>query len=224
VGGRLAPNPPVQSQAMQADYSVEVGGDAAALEIPWRSADGAVRYFDLHARPELLLEIEEARRFRELGEFLAVVNAPGSPLATAKCDVWATHELNAEEAIFGAPLKLASYVDLVFNGEERLSFPQHEEFARALCALLNKAPEIPSAAEFVIRRCYFHDPNDDPNDSPSEPGVPAGADSQDGYCVCFYLSGYGDEETDARQRWNIGMKLVQNAILQLSVRRAATRQ
>jgi hypothetical protein len=209
---------------MQADYSVELGGDAAALEIPWRSADGAARYFDLHARPELLLEIDEARRFRELGEFLAVVNAPGSPLASAKCDVWATRELNAEEAIFGAPLKLASYVDLVFTGEQRFSFPAHEDFARALCALLNKAPEMPSAAEFVIRRCYFHQDVAPPPSATNPSEETSAVDSQAGYCLTFYLSGYGDEETDARQRWNIGMKLVQNAILQLSVRRAATRQ
>jgi len=209
---------------MQADYSVELGGDAAALEIPWRSHDGAARYFDLHARPELLLEIDEARRFRELGEFLAVVNAPGSPLASAKCDVYATRELNAEEAIFGAPLKLASYVDLVFIGEQRFSFPANEDFARALCALLNKAPEMPSAAEFVIRRCYFHLDVARPPSAESPSGEAAAVDSQAGYCLTFYLSGYGDEETDARQRWNIGMKLVQNAILQLSVRRAASRQ
>lgn len=211
---------------MQADYSVEIGGEAPALEIPWRSVDGAARYFDLHVRPELLLEIDEAQRFRELGEFLAVVNAPGSPLATAKCDVWATRELNAEEAIFGAPLKLASYVDLVFGGEERFSFPQHEEFARALCALLNKAPEMPSAAEFVIRRCYFHPAGVQLGATESASGEEAARETEplDGYCVSFYLSGYGDEETDARQRWAIGMKLVQNAILQLSVRRSASRQ
>ncbi len=200
---------------MQAEYAIEVGGDAPALELPWASDDGAVRYFDLRTRPELLLEIAEAQRFRELGEFLAIVNSPTSLLGTAKCDVWATHELSEEEAAFGASLKLASYVDLVFAHAGRTSLPQHEEFARAICGLLSKAPEIPSAAEFVIRRCYFHDAA-----AGARPGPPR-ADSDDGYCITFYLAGYADDEADARQRWTIGLKLVQNAILQLAPRSSA---
>ena len=32
---------------MQADFSVELGRDAPALEIPWRSDDPHIRYFDL---------------------------------------------------------------------------------------------------------------------------------------------------------------------------------
>jgi hypothetical protein len=211
--------------SMQADFAVEIGGDAPALELPWASDDGALRFLDLHARPELLLEIEEARRFRELGEFLATVNTPGSALATAKCDVWATHELTEEEATFGASLKLASYVDLVFTHAARASFAHHEEFARALCGLLAKAPEIPSAAEFVIRRCYFHSPFADgprpPSAGKTQPAASRHNDSEDGYCITFYLSSYADDEADARQRWTIGLKLVQNAILQIGSRFAA---
>src|SRR5262249_38157634 len=162
---------------MHADFAVELGPDASALEMPWRSDNGELRYFDLHSRPELLLEIREAQRFRELGEFLAVLNAPASPLASAKCDVWATREMSAEEEVFGAAIKLASYVDLLLPEEARYSLPAHEEFSRAICALLSKAPEMPSAAEFIVRRCYFHT-SDPPTD-----------DSRDGYCITFYLSG-----------------------------------
>jgi hypothetical protein len=41
--------------------------------------------------------------------------------------------------------------------------------------------------------------------------------------VTFYLYGYGDEEAEARQRWAIALKVVENALLQLSAsqRRAA---
>ena len=35
---------------MQADFSVELGGDAPALEIPWRSDDPHVCYYDLKKR------------------------------------------------------------------------------------------------------------------------------------------------------------------------------
>ena len=54
---------------MQADFSVELGGDASALEIPWRSDDPYVRYFDLKIHPELVLQIPEAVAYPELATF-----------------------------------------------------------------------------------------------------------------------------------------------------------
>ena len=42
---------------MEAEFSVELGPDAPALELPWTSPDGKQRFFDLRTRPELLLEI-----------------------------------------------------------------------------------------------------------------------------------------------------------------------
>ena len=38
----------------------------------------------------------------ELGDFLAAVNSPAGILETAKCDAWASTEINPEEEIFGA--------------------------------------------------------------------------------------------------------------------------
>ena len=43
-------------------------------------------------------------------------------------------------------------------------------------------------------------------------------DSRLGFYLTFYLSGYGSDATEARARWNVGLKLVENALLQLSVR------
>jgi hypothetical protein len=91
-------------------------------------------------------------------------------------------------------------VDLLLSDERgRLSFSEHEQWAKRLMDLLKKAPEIPAAAEFLIRRCYYH-----------------GADGmRDGFYVTFYLFGYGEDEPQARQRWAIGLKLAGNAIRQL---------
>ena len=97
---------------MQADFYVELGGDAPALEIPWRSDDPCVRYFDLKKHPELVQEIPEAVAYPELGAFLARMNAVEFPLATAKCDAWVSSEISPEEEIFG-DRKFVSYVDLV---------------------------------------------------------------------------------------------------------------
>jgi hypothetical protein len=109
--------------------------------------------------------------------------------------------MNPEEVIFGAAHKFGSYVDLLFSDEQkRCSFPEHENLAKRLNQLLRRVPEIAAAAEFLIRRCYYH-----------------GKENRDGFYLTFYLFGYGDDEIQSRQQWAIGLKLVQNAIRQLSV-------
>ena len=186
---------------MQADFAVELGADDETLEMPWAAEAGGPRYCDLKRHLELLPNIEEALRVQELAEFLCAVNAPAGILESAKCDVWSSTELNAEEEIFGATQKFGSYVDILFSDARcRFSFPEHENIAKRLTQLLQRAPEIPAAAEFLIRRCYYHDAEK----------------TRDGFYITFYLFGYGDDEIQSRQRWAIGLTLVQNAIRQLS--------
>jgi hypothetical protein len=188
---------------VEADFAVELGADDETLEFPWAAADGegGPGYYDLQRQPELLLELEEARRVPELGEFLAVMNSPAGILETAKCDAWSNTEINPEEEMFGAACKFGSYVDLLFSREDsRFSFAAHEQLAKRVTQVLKRLPEIPAAAELMIRRCFYH-----VTDS-----------IRDGFYVTFYLFGYGDDESQARQRWAIALKLVENAIRQIS--------
>jgi hypothetical protein len=186
---------------VQADFAVELGPDDETLEFPWSDESSGLRYFELKRRPELLSEVEEARVFPELAEFLRAVNGPTSLLETAKCDAWHSDEMNVEDEIFGAACKFGSYVDLVFADDAaRFSFAAIEGFASRLVTLLKKVPEIPASAEFLIRRCFFR--NDE--------------QMRDGFYMTFYLFGYEEDEDQSRQRWGIALKLVQNAILQLS--------
>jgi hypothetical protein len=191
---------------MQADYEVELGPDAPALEVPWRSADGSARYFDLRSQPELLLEISEAAANPDLARFLSAINSPRSHFQSAKCDGWLSDEISEAEAIFEAKWKFASYVDLFFTDETaQRDLEIHRSTSSKLAKLLVKAPEVSAAAEFMVRRCYFHRTTDMET-------------SEDGYCITFYLSGYGDDEDQARRRWVIGLELVQNALIQLTQR------
>ena len=194
---------------MHADFSVELGAQDDVMEVPWSApAGGAPRYYDLKRQPELLLNVEEAFVNRELGEFLAAINSPSSMLESSKCDVWASTELSEEEKIYQAQSKFASYVDLVFDeNHPRGSFPEHEAFAKEICALLKKAPELSAAAEFVVRRCYFRTRSYDETEH------------REGFGFTFYLSGYGEDELEARRRWTIALKVVENALLQLSAAR-----
>jgi hypothetical protein len=184
---------------VEADFAVELGADDETLEFPW-AADGGPRYYDLKRQPELRLNVEEARRLPELGEFLSAMNSPAGALETAKCDTWSSTEMNPEEEIFGAAYKFCSYVDVLFSREpERSSFENHEKFAKRVTQLLKRVPEIPAAAELMIRRCFYH----------------AVEEIREGFYITFYLFGYGDDEPQARQRWAIALKLVENAIRQV---------
>jgi hypothetical protein len=186
---------------MEADFAVELASDDEVLDFPWLSPDGACSYHDLKRHPELILYIEEASRVLELGQFLEGVNTPDGLFETAKCDVWSSRHMNPEEKIFGAVLKFGSYVDLLFTSEtSRFSFSEHEDLARRITELLKRVPEIPAAAEFLVRRCYYS---------------LSGGEARAGFYITFYLFGYGNDEMGARQQWAIGMRLTENALKQI---------
>jgi len=186
---------------MDADFSIELGREDPVLDFPWKDPAGKLAYVDLKQRPELMASINEAEQFPELREFLRAMNSARSMVETAKCDAWSTSELSPEEEVYDAPQKFASYVDVVFsNIDARLSLPAHEQFARKLVELLRRAPETPSAAEVCVRRCYFGK-----ND-----GV------REGFYFTLYVSGYGNDDAIARLNWGVALKLLGNAILQLS--------
>jgi hypothetical protein len=188
---------------VQADFAVELGADDDTLEMPWAAEGGGPRYYDLKHHPELLLNLEEAGRVPELGEFLSEVNSPRSALETAKCDVWSSTEINPEEEIFGAAHKFGSYIDFLFSdAQSRFSFSQHEQLLKRLIQFLQRAPEMPASAEFFIRRCYYRGQEE----------------IRDGLYVTLYLFGYADDEVTSRQNWAIALKLIQNAIGQMPCR------
>ena len=192
---------------MLAEWSVELGVDDPLLELPWSSEDGQLRFLDLKRQPELLLEIKEACFYPELAEFLSWANSAESPLETAKCDAWTSRQIEAEEEVFGEPCKFGSYIDLLFAAPEpRSRFADHELFVQAIARLLRHAPEMSSAAEFIIRRCVDH----------------RGQGDQDCYHITFYLHGYGEDEQQARKQWAIALKTIQNAMIQLCSTRSGS--
>jgi hypothetical protein len=188
---------------VEADWAVELGAGDETLEMPWAAAGSGPRYYDLKRQPELLPRIDEANRVPELAEFLAAINSTASILETAKCDAWATTEIDFEEEIFGCACKFGSYIDLLFTEERaRFSFPEHERLAKQLAESLRLAPEVPAGAEFLVRRCYYH----------------YDEKIATGFYITFYLFGYGDDEMQARDRWAVALKQVENAMTRLSLR------
>ena len=87
--------------------------------------------------------------------------------------------------------------------EVQTSFEKHEALARDLYYLLQRAPEMAAAMEFAVRRCYYH---------------PDGAaDSTAGFHITAYVTGYGDSQEEAMQRWAIALKLLQHALVQVTI-------
>jgi hypothetical protein len=186
---------------MDADFSIELGADDPVLDFPWTDPDGKLTYVDAKRNPEMLAGIEEAQQFPELGEFLRSANSVRSVIESAKCDAWSTDELNAEEEIYGAKDKFASYVDLIFSNEaHRQSFPLHERFAKRIVELLQRTPDTASTVELCVRRAYYA----------SEGKV------LEGLYFTLYVNGYGDDRGSARQNWGIALRLAANALAQLS--------
>jgi hypothetical protein len=149
-----------------------------------------------------------------LGEFLRALNAHPSLLETVKCDVWSTDHFGMEEEAYGAKWKLSSYVDVIFDVEKaaaRFSFSAHEDWARSLAQLLREAPEVPAACEAIVRRCYYRP--EAAKTLPERIGEP-----EPGFYLTLYTSGYGQNESEARQRWGTALQLVADACLQLSAR------
>jgi hypothetical protein len=196
---------------MDADFSIELGHEDPVLDFPWKDPSGKLAYVDVKRHPELMAQIEEAERFPELKEFLSALNSVRSMVETAKCDTWHTEELNADEDIYNASHKFASYVDVVFtepdsnqtHGDKpspRQSLPAHEHFARRLIELLRRTPDTLSCVEICVRKCYCED---------------AGSINEGFYCT-LYVNGYGSEAASSRQNWAVALKLTANAIKQLS--------
>lgn len=67
---------------MDADWEVEIGGDAPVLDAHW------LGFIDLRAHPERVDEITEAAAFPPLADMLIALNSARSALWTSKCDVW----------------------------------------------------------------------------------------------------------------------------------------
>jgi hypothetical protein len=191
---------------MDADYSVELGPDAPALEIPWRDPAGLLHYFDLRTTPAAIEQVPEASEFPALRQFLVALNSPPSQWQTAKCDVW-TDEALAAENLYNANFTHSCYVDLVLAGQQapnRDSLDLHEHIAETLAQSLDGNESLDASAEIVIRRCYFHH---DPEPEGSEAG----------YALTLFLTGYGTSPEEASRFWQYALEFTTQSCLRCPI-------
>jgi hypothetical protein len=121
---------------MEADWEVEVGGGAPVIEALWPG------FVDLRRSPERIGEIQEAAGFPALAGLLLALNRTGSPVWTAKCDLWKP-EAN----------KLACYVDLLPVADAVFAqWKQAEAFCRELAARLAPISMPECRVDLVVRQ------------------------------------------------------------------------
>ena len=139
--------------AMEADWEFEIGPDAPVIDGVW---DG---YADLRKDPESASNLPETEKLPELGTALAQLNGYGSPVWTARCDVWTPDEFDADE--MEAPqdssnVALASYIDLLLAADEPWSrMDAVAEWCRRLCARLRDIPLRECRVDLVVRSAFL---------------------------------------------------------------------
>lgn len=136
---------------MEADWEMELGSGAPLIDACWAG------FVDLRVVPARVAEIEETRGLPALADGLVRLNAPGSPVWTAKCDVWEVEEpvdpfeMDAEPD--DAASALACYIDLLPRIDQKWIMPEGAaEACKALAARLGVVPLRGCRVDLVVRQ------------------------------------------------------------------------
>jgi len=199
---------------MDADYSVELGPEAPSLEIPWIDPGGERQYVDLRTETEAIEHnielVSEAHDFPALRRFLIELNSQRSVWRTAKCDVWTETDCQGGNQ-YEREFLQGCYVDVALaetETEPREGLEFHRRSAQQFARLMEEDDAIEASAEIVVRRCYFHI-------------VAAGAtleESDAGYCLTVFLTGYGASAEAAANQWERALELAAGCFLRTSHR------
>ena len=199
---------------MVAEWSVECSTEDPVLVVPWTvkeavseagadpgaaSAAAGVQtlgdFVDLRENPYDLDQIPEAELYPPLMQALRALNAPRSPVFTAKCDAWVLdadelEELRtrldiAEDAHDSAAAGFASYIDLIWRDRSLFaSFHQSEQLLHRLARLAAPIDQPAAMLDCVLRPAMV------------DITVP-----QEGFAITLYIKALGPDAFTARQEW-----------------------
>jgi hypothetical protein len=164
---------------MEADWEVEIGGDAHAIEPDWAG------FADLRRMPAKAEQLPEAFALPGMAQVLMLLNSTDSPVWTAKCDVWEMEnfdpdELDVEKA--NERNGAACYVDMLSREKERWETHQAAaEWCRLVCQRLCGIVLRSCRVDLVVRAAEF-----------------AGEPSR--LAVTAYASAAGKDSASARQK------------------------
>ncbi len=189
-------------EGMLFEWSAECGPADPVLVVPWSDPASTVRFVDLRADPYALEEIAEAEQHPPIAQALRALNAPRSPLFTAKCDVW---PITQSEELRTLSLELmldsvpgdhlhgqGSYLDLVWRDRSIFaSFHQHQHMLHRLERRITALEEPQAAAACVIR-----------------PAVLDFETVQEGFAVSLYIRALAHTAAEAESLWSRALAAV----------------
>jgi hypothetical protein len=136
---------------MEADWEVEIGGDAPVIDARW--AD----FIDLRREPGRAATLVEVSDLPVLARALVRLNSAGSPVWTSKSDVWEQHTFDPDEMDAppgtAAASAIACYIDLLPRSDQE--WRVHGQAVAActkLCGRLRQVPVRSCRADLVVRR------------------------------------------------------------------------
>ena len=174
---------------MECDWEFEIAPDAPVIDAAWSE------YVNLRAHPEQASHLPEAKALPALQDALTLLNAPDSPVWTAKCDLWVPDAFDPDEldALAGQGNEaIACYIDLLPATGAWLTIDAIADWCRGLCASLRSTRLRQCRADLVVRRAFL---------------------TADQTClgVTAYLTACGASDPDARKSLSTAVKLLANA-------------
>jgi hypothetical protein len=166
---------------MEADWEIEIGGDAPLIDAAWSGL------IDLRVWPDRVNEVSECAEFPALGQALLILNGAHSPVWSSKCDFWVVEnfsEFDRDE--FAASTRdtcaVSCYIDLMARDENAWDESERAvEFCRETTEKLHGVALRVARVELVIRRAFL-------SENRQTTGVTA------------YITGGGETEDAARMR------------------------
>lgn len=144
---------------MEADWEVEIGGDAPVIEAHWPG------FVDLRMAPNRAAELTETRQLPGLTAALTLLNSHDSPVWTSKTDVFVPDaidrdELDADAASAGH--RLACYVDVLPRGDRQWATPAMAvSDCKQICGSLREIALRCCRVDLVVRRAVVARDKDD---------------------------------------------------------------
>jgi hypothetical protein len=187
---------------MLAEWSVESAADDPVLVIPWSDpADpsGNRRFVDLRENPYDLDHIAEAESHPPLMHALRALNAPRSPVFTAKCDAWPLSPTEDAEELENLRLNLdmafdepgdtangfVSYIDILWRERSIFaSFHQHEQLLHRLTR-----HAAPLEHPYAMLDCVLR------------PALIDLTGPQEGFALSLYIKALGHDPRSAEENW-----------------------
>lgn len=186
---------------MLAEWSAECAADDPVLVVPWQDPDGTAAFVDLRLHPYDFDQLPEAEQYPPLMQALRALNAPRSPVFTAKCDAWImgpeeveTLELNLDMALETADTStgFGSYIDLVWREKNVFaSFHQQSQQLHKLTRLAGPLDHSYAGLDCIVRPAFVDLTG-----------------PQEGFAVSLYLRALGADINTATENWAAALESI----------------